>query len=39
MAVGIWANKYDIWGDKYKSEKPIDKHEIFEPFYLWDETT
>ena len=32
MAVGIWANKYDIWGEKYKSDVPIDKHEIFEPF-------
>ena len=32
LAIGIWGNKYDIWGDKYKSEKPIDKHEIFEPF-------
>ena len=32
MAVGIWANKYDMWGEKYKSDKPIDKHEIFEPF-------
>ena len=32
MAIGIWANKYDMWGEKYKSDKPIDKHEIFEPF-------
>ena len=32
LAVGIWANKYDIWGEKHKSENPIDKHEIFEPF-------
>jgi len=32
MAVSIWANKYDIWGDKYKSDAPIDKHPIFEPF-------
>ena len=32
LAIGIWANKYDIWGDKYKSEKSIEKHEIFEPF-------
>lgn len=32
IAVGIWANKYDIWGEKYKSEKDIEKHEIFEPF-------
>lgn len=32
MAVGIWANKYDVWGEKYKSDKSIEKHEIFEPF-------
>tara|TARA_R100000406_G_scaffold84763_1_gene67891 strand:- start:1856 stop:2524 length:669 start_codon:yes stop_codon:yes gene_type:complete len=34
MAVGIWANKHDIWGKKYPLEKdqPMDKHEIFEPF-------
>jgi GTPase SAR1 family protein len=34
IAVGIWANKYDIWGEKYplKEGQTIDKHEIFEPF-------
>ena len=32
LAIGIWANKYDIWGKKYESDKEIDKHEIFEPF-------
>ena len=34
MAVGIWANKHDIWGKKYPLEKEqvMDKHEIFEPF-------
>ena len=34
MAVGIWANKYDIWGEKYplSEGRTIDKHEIFEPF-------
>ena len=32
MAIGIWANKYDVWGEKYKSDNPIEKHEIFEPF-------
>ena len=34
MAVGIWANKYDIWGKKYplNEGQEIDKHEIFEPF-------
>ena len=31
LAVGIWANKYDIWGEKYPTED-ILKHEIFEPF-------
>lgn len=31
MAVGIWANKYDIWGEKYPTDD-IEKHEIFEPF-------
>ena len=31
LAVGIWANKYDIWGEKYPNTE-IDKHEIFEPF-------
>ena len=34
IAVAIWANKYDIWGEKYPlvEGQPIDKHEIFEPF-------
>ena len=32
LAIGIWANKYDIWGEKYKTDKDISKHEIFEPF-------
>ena len=32
LAVSIWANKYDIWGDKHKSDLPIEKHPIFEPF-------
>tara|TARA_R110000737_G_scaffold1071_2_gene3085 strand:+ start:1888 stop:2556 length:669 start_codon:yes stop_codon:yes gene_type:complete len=34
IAVGIWANKYDIWGEKYPlaEGKTIDKHEIYEPF-------
>tara|TARA_R110000744_G_scaffold548_5_gene2072 strand:- start:1128 stop:1787 length:660 start_codon:yes stop_codon:yes gene_type:complete len=31
LAISIWANKYDIWGDKYKSDD-ISKHEIFSPF-------
>tara|TARA_R100000231_G_scaffold113726_2_gene84503 strand:- start:1272 stop:1925 length:654 start_codon:yes stop_codon:yes gene_type:complete len=32
LAIAIWANKYDLWGEKYNSDKPIEKHEIFEPF-------
>ena len=34
VAIAIWANKYDIWGEKYPlvEGQPIDKHEIFEPF-------
>ena len=34
IAVGIWANKYDIWGEKYPLEEgqSIDKHEIFAPY-------
>ena len=32
LAVSIWANKYDIWGDKHKSDLPIERHPIFEPF-------
>jgi len=34
IAIAIWANKYDIWGEKYPlvEGQPIDKHEIFEPF-------
>ena len=30
-AVGIWANKFDLWGDKYEYDD-IQKHPIFEPF-------
>ena len=34
LAISIWANKYDIWGEKYPltEGQTIDKHEIFEPF-------
>jgi GTPase SAR1 family protein len=34
MAVSIWANKYDIWGEKYplREGQQIDKHDIYEPF-------
>ncbi len=30
-AVGIWANKFDLWKDKYQYED-IDKHPIFKAF-------
>ena len=34
MAVGIWANKYDVWSEKYPltDGASMDNHEIFEPF-------
>jgi len=32
LAISIWANKYDIWGGKYKTDEDISKHEIFSPF-------
>ena len=32
LAVGIWANKFDIWGEKYKEEDDMSKHSIYEPF-------
>jgi len=32
-AIGIWANKFDIWGKKYEYDS-IDSHPIFEPFRL-----
>ena len=31
IAVGIWANKYDLWKDKYQYET-IEKHPIFDAF-------
>ena len=33
-AIGLWGNKYDEWGKKYKHDGPPDKHPIFEPFKL-----
>ena len=33
LAISIWANKYDMWGEKYKSDGDISKHPIFEPFH------
>lgn len=32
IAVGIWANKYDLWKDKYKHDGEIKNHPIFESF-------
>ena len=32
LAVGIWANKYDLWKDRYNHEGPIEKHPIFDAF-------
>ena len=31
IAIGVWANKFDLWKDAYEYES-IDKHPIFEPF-------
>jgi len=32
LAVGVWANKYDIWKDRYPHTGEIKDHPIFEPF-------
>jgi len=32
IAVGMWANKYDIWGKKYPHDGEIQDHPIFGPF-------
>ena len=32
IAVGLWANKYDLWKDKYEHDGPIEKHPIFDAF-------
>jgi hypothetical protein len=32
LAIGLWANKYDIWSEKYSFEGDIEDHPIFEPF-------
>ena len=32
MAIGIWANKYDLWGKRYSHEGEIQNHPIYEPF-------
>jgi hypothetical protein len=31
LAIGLWANKFDLWGSTYDYEF-IDTHPIFEPF-------
>jgi len=33
-AIGIWANKYDLWKGKYEHDGSISEHPIFEPFTL-----
>jgi GTPase SAR1 family protein len=30
--ISIWANKYDLWKEKYEHDGPIEKHPIFLPF-------
>jgi hypothetical protein len=32
IAIGLWANKYDIWKEKHPDDGEIEKHPIFEPF-------
>ena len=32
LSIGIWANKYDMWGEKYKEEGDMENHSIYEPF-------
>ena len=32
VAVGIWANKYDLWKNKYEHDGPIEQHPIFSAF-------
>ena len=34
LAVGIWANKFDLWKDKYGDSTQLNKHPIFQPFRL-----
>ena len=31
LAVGVWANKFDLWKDRYEYEE-IEKHPIFDAF-------
>ena len=32
LAIGVWANKYDLWKDRYPHTGDIKDHPIFEPF-------
>jgi len=32
IAIGLWANKYDLWKGIYEYDGTPDKHPIFEPF-------
>ena len=32
LAVGLWANKYDLWKDRYPFDGKIENHPIFESF-------
>jgi hypothetical protein len=32
LAIGLWANKYDIWSEKHPFAGDIEDHPIFEPF-------
>ena len=33
-AIGIWANKFDLWGKKYEHNGEPNQHPIFEPFNM-----
>jgi|TARA_R100000005_G_C4970433_1_gene183638 GTPase SAR1 family protein len=33
-AVGIWANKFDLWGKELDFREELNNHEIFEPFKM-----
>ena len=33
-AVGIWANKFDLWGKDLDFREELNNHEIFEPFKM-----
>ena len=32
IAVGLWANKYDLWKDRYDHDGPLENHPIFSAF-------